>query len=65
MLHAVPTVRIYRSCPLRAVLSMELPERNHMLFLGLEGGFKDGAILSMEFPEREWERNQVGAVPWN
>jgi hypothetical protein len=30
MLHAVPTVRIYRGCPLRAILSMDLPERGNV-----------------------------------
>ncbi len=36
-----------------------MEERNHMLFLGMEGGSKGGAILTMELPER----GNVGKEP--
>jgi hypothetical protein len=36
-----------------------------MLFLGIEGGSKGGAILTMELPERGNVGKEPDAVPWN
>jgi hypothetical protein len=37
-----------------------------MLFLGMEGGSKGGAILNMELPERGGNiGKEPDAVPWN